>query len=501
MIFAQGAGAEMKRGAGEAPVPPLIETVDLNEEEPQLLFKRAGWRGAAALLEGMRGGWFDGRFSLLAGDPFGVFQSKGARSRFIARPGAGEEIWEQTGDVLADLQAWLDRFHPATTEFLSSDIPFAAGGAVGFFSYDLIGQWERIPPADDCNASLPDIFLLFINHFALIDHERRRIHLVYNPQPEVRLGKREETARRRGREKLRLLRKALFDPSSTERSDLPAPPPSVEADLSSDDYVRRVLRAKEYIAAGDIFQANLSHRFRIASGMPSPFSIYRRLRRINPSPFAAYLDLGEIEVASGSPERLVRVADHGGRRIVETRPIAGTRPRGTEAAEDERLMNALYRSEKERAEHLMLVDLERNDLGKICRYGSVVVDPLMAIEKYSHVAHLVSNVSGTLRPETTSTGVIKALFPGGTITGVPKIRCMEIIAEIEKRSRGLYTGSIGYIDFTGGIDLNIAIRSWVRQGKEMTFQVGAGIVADSDPEMEYQETLQKAAALLKALEP
>jgi anthranilate/para-aminobenzoate synthase component I len=210
--------------------------------------------------------------------------------------------------------------------------------------------------------------------------------------------------------------------------------------------------------------------------------------------------LGTIEIASGSPERLVHLHKETEKRFVETRPIAGTRPRGKNLTEDEKMIRQLYESEKERAEHLMLVDLERNDLGKICRYGSVHVDSLMALEKYSHVIHLVSQIRGEIRPEILPTQVIKALFPGGTITGVPKIRCMQIISELEKKSRGIYTGAIGYITFSGEMDLNIAIRTWVRHHDTLTFQVGAGIVADSDPDLEYQETLQKAAALMNALQ-
>ncbi|MFQ5950282.1 MAG: anthranilate synthase component I family protein, partial [Nitrospiria bacterium] len=282
--------------------------------------------------------------------------------------------------------------------------------------------------------------------------------------------------------------------------DFRFPPPPAQADRSPAAYMEMVRRAKGYIAAGDIFQANLSHRLTFRFPFKSLFPIYRRLWRINPSPFSAYLDLGEIQIASGSPERLVCIKKGAHADIVETRPIAGTRPRGRDPLEDIRMIKALYESEKERAEHLMLIDLERNDLGKICRYGTVRVDSLMTLEKYSHVFHLVSNVRGELIPGASPLQVLQALFPGGTITGVPKIRCMEIIAELEGKARGIYTGAIGYIGFGGEMDLNIAIRTWVRRGDEMMFQVGAGIVADSDPQSEYQETLQKAAALMKALQ-
>lgn len=477
----------------------LIETLPAKGEGAMALFERCRWKGPAILFEGMPGGWFDGRFTLLAGDPFAQFQSKGQTSRFDDF-GEGERAsLLRPGNPLTHLQEWLDRFQTPPLEGLLSDIPFLQGGAAGFFSYDLVRQWERIPPPSIQNPSLPDMLLLFFNLFILLDHQREELLLIYNPLPGIELGRSEEAARREGAEKIAALRAKLIGalPPAQERQPFS---PDIEAGLSREAYIERVLRAKEYIAAGDIFQANLSHRFRIASSSLSFSALYRRLREINPSPFAAYLDLGGVQIASGSPERLVQVKPSRGKRLVSTRPIAGTRPRGENEAEDERMIRALYKSEKERAEHLMLVDLERNDLGKVCRYGSIQVNELMSLEKYSHVFHLVSNIHGELRPEATLTEVFQALFPGGTITGVPKIRCMEILSELEDRARGIYTGALGYIGFTGEMDLNIAIRTWVRQGAEMTFQVGAGIVADSDPEKEYRETLQKAAALLKALE-
>jgi len=477
----------------------LIEALPL-QGEPAALFERTGWKEQSILLEGMRGGWFDGRFSLLAGTPFAVFQSKEGTSRFDLL-GEGEKSGrQQKGNPLAHLQQWLDRFQSPPPAGSLSEIPFLQGGAVGFFSYDLIRQWERIPPRSIQNPTLPDILLLFFNLFILLDHAKEQLYLVYNPLPEIEMGKSEEQASREGREKMAQVRSRLLSPRPPGRTDPHPPRPIIEGDFSEREYVEKVLRVKEYIAAGDIFQANLSHRFRIASPPPLPFRIYRRLRKINPSPFSAYLDLGTVQIASGSPERLVQVRASEGKRLVATRPIAGTQPRGENNVEDQRMIQALYQSEKERAEHLMLVDLERNDLGRVCRYGSIEVDELMALEKYSHVFHLVSNIQGELRPDVKLTEVVQALFPGGTITGVPKVRCMEILSELEKRARGIYTGAVGYLDFTGEMDLNIAIRTWVRQGEEMSFQVGAGIVADSDPQREYRETLQKAAALVKALE-
>jgi anthranilate/para-aminobenzoate synthase component I len=352
-----------------------------------------------------------------------------------------------------------------------------AGGAVGFISYDL-----------------SNIHFLFVNCFLLYDHTKALIHIVYNSAPLIEIGWPDELANQEGCRAIDEIEQAIHC-DSPHHSDPLLLLGEITSQCNEACYQAMVLRAKEYIAAGDIFQANLSHRFRVAIDGDSIFPLYQKLREINPSPFSTYLNMGGVEIASASPERLVRVRK--GR--VETRPIAGTCPRGLTFEEDQKRIAAMYKNDKERAEHLMLVDLERNDIGKVAKFGTVRVDALMALEQYSHVSHLVSKIVGELREKVSATDVIRALFPGGTITGVPKIRCMQIISELEGQARGLYTGSIGMIDFSGEMDFNIIIRSFIRQGSELSFQVGAGIVADSDPEMEYQETLQKAAALMKVL--
>ena len=271
---------------------------------------------------------------------------------------------------------------------------------------------------------------------------------------------------------------------------------NVVSNLTEKEYIDMVKRCKEYISAGDIFQANLSQRLSASVKGTDPLNIYRVLRGINPSPFSAFIDTGSFQLVSSSPERLVRLNNG----VADTRPIAGTRPRGKSYAENGMLMDELITSEKERAEHIMLVDLERNDLGRVCKYGSVKVDEFMVLESYSHVTHIVSNVSGDMNSQLKVFDLIEAVFPGGTITGVPKIRCMEIIDELEPTTRGPYTGSIGYISYTGDMDLNIIIRTFIIKDGWAHIQVGAGIVADSDPEKEYKETLYKAEALLKTLE-
>jgi aminodeoxychorismate synthase component I len=268
----------------------------------------------------------------------------------------------------------------------------------------------------------------------------------------------------------------------------------LRSNMSREDYVDRVRSAQTYIREGDIYQANLSQRFEIHF-TGNPFHLYRNLRRINPSPFSGYLNFGEFSIVSSSPERLVKVSDD----RIETRPIAGTRPRSQNPDKDLSLSMELLLNEKERAEHLMLVDLERNDLGRICKTGSVRVTDLMFLEQYSHVSHIVSNIAGDLLPDVSLWEILKAVFPGGTITGCPKIRCMEIINELEPTKRGPYSGSFGYIGFNREMDLNIIIRTILLKNSRAYFHVGAGIVADSSPESEYEETLHKAAAMIEVL--
>jgi len=265
--------------------------------------------------------------------------------------------------------------------------------------------------------------------------------------------------------------------------------------MKKSDYIDIVKKAKEYIASGDIFQANLSQRVSAYVGTKDPLRLYEILRTINPSPFAGIIDFGDYQIISSSPERLVRTQDG----IIETRPIAGTRPRGKDRKEDDAMRAELLLNEKERAEHIMLIDLERNDLGRVSEYSSIHVDERMLTEDYSHVIHIVSNIAGRLVSGKDCFDAIRAVFPGGTITGVPKVRCMEIIDELEPVRRGPYTGSMGYIGFCGNMDLNIIIRSYVIKDSVAYVQAGAGIVADSDPEREYSETLKKAEALIKTL--
>ncbi len=483
----------------------LAKSIPANGMTALALAKKIKWPHVNFLLNGSTGGWFDGRYSLLGGLPFGRFQSKGQTHRFqYLIPDQGQTTYH-TGNPLEALQYWLDRFQSPKSGFGPiNDLPLPTGGAFGFFSYELMHQFESIPKTKDL-FHFPDVDLFFMYFYLILDHENDLVHLIYNLTPEIEMGQKTEDLYAKGykiiedTEKKIAQKQVAFPLQNGINHNHNGT--KATSDCSSETYQKRVRRAQEYIVQGDIFQANLSHLFSAPCPVDSLFEIYGRLCQINPSPFSCYLDFGETQIASGSPERLVRIQKKGDKRIVDTRPIAGTRPRGENSAQDEALVSSLYASEKERAEHLMLVDLERNDLGKVCKYGTISVDALMALEKYSHVSHLVSSIEGELSDNVTPLQVLKAVFPGGTITGVPKVRCMEIIAELEQKARGIYTGAIGYIGFDGEMDLNIAIRTWVRKRNRMMFQVGAGIVADSDPEKEYQETLHKAAALMEALKP
>jgi para-aminobenzoate synthetase component I len=358
---------------------------------------------------------------------------------------------------------------------------FFPGGFFGYFGYDLAGWIEQLPRCARRDRPVPPLWLHWVDITAVYDHALQRLTLA-TLDATVDLHA--------------LLRQVL----TSQATPLPGPPPLPDTplpvpQLRREDFLAMVRRAKGYIAAGDIYQANLSCRFD-GHFAGSAADLYGRLRLANPAPFAAMLRYPDLEIVSSSPERLVSLQDG----LAETRPIAGTRPRGLDAADDQRLADELLGHPKERAEHIMLLDLERNDLGKVCQAGTVEVDELMVLERYAQVTHIVSNVRGRLRAGIGPFGLLRAVFPGGTITGVPKKRCMEIIEELEPTGRGTYTGSAGYVSATGAVDFNILIRSFQKFGDELTYQVGAGIVADSDPQREWEECLAKGKGLQRALQ-
>jgi anthranilate synthase component 1/para-aminobenzoate synthetase component 1 len=362
------------------------------------------------------------------------------------------------------------------------------GGAFGTLSYDAGRYIEILPSLAANDLGLPEFDFIFPRKLICFDHGSGQAHFFCEDaqaaeieEVDAALGKQERFTVEVAPESVE---RHAFDLSSITRSN-----------VTRSEYEEMVRRAKEYILAGDIFQANLSQRLELEYGGDN-LELYRALRRINPSPFAGYCDFGSYQLVSSSPERLVQLI---GRRA-QTRPIAGTRGRGVDKQEDNNLTAELNLDPKERAEHIMLVDLERNDMGRVCDYGSVTVNELMVNEAYSHVIHIVSNVLGDLHENRDALDLLRAMFPGGTITGCPKVHCMEIIDELEPVRRGPYTGSFGYIGYNGNMDMNIIIRTLVRQEDSVYIQVGAGIVADSDPEREYNETLRKAEAMVHAVE-
>lgn len=461
--------------------------------------------GHPVLLESCRVNGKTGRYSFVSADPYLVFRSAGdtVELDWTAAPGG------KFGKRAAMKRKPLRKLRELLANYRTSRVPGLppfTGGAVGFLSYDFVHQFERLPRRAVNDLALPEACFLFVDLVVAFDQILNRSWLIVNP------GAREQEMgfRRPGPgEWERLYNEAVqriqaivgmldaggsVQEAKAERQA--AKGIMLQPGMTQEGFESMVRRCKEYIAAGDIYQANLSQRFSARIGEADTLQLYKVLRDVNPSPFAAYLGLGDFALVSSSPERLIRLLEG----TADTRPIAGTRRRGGDLDETRALSAELLTNEKERAEHIMLLDLERNDLGKVCDYGSVRVDELMVVEDYSHVIHIVSNVRGELARGRDCFDLVRAVFPGGTITGVPKVRCMEIIDELEPVARGPYTGSIGYLSNAGDMDLNIIIRTFVVKDGTAYVQTGAGIVADSDPEREYAETLQKAEALRKALE-
>ena len=415
-----------------------------------------------------------GRYSLVLQNPFLILKASGRRVTLLSY-GVLEELEEDPFWILKRL---LARF--AHSGF--PGLPPFLGGAVGYAGYEAKGLIEPgLPNRPKPSMGLPDLCFLFFDEGVVFDHECRKTY-VFAPFRKInaleqRLNQFSEKDSKPSKE---MARENHFPPICTS--------------LGRKEFVRKVKKIKAYIRKGDIFQANLSQRLEFPMDL-SAAEVYGKLRKGNPSSFFGLFETPDFQIVSGSPERLLKLENG----VLETRPIAGTRPRGRTPAEDLKLSRELVLNEKERAEHVMLVDLERNDLGRVAGYGSVSVDELMAIEDYSHVKHIVSNVKAELREGLGAVDAFRAFFPGGTITGTPKVRCMEILDELEPVGRGPYTGSLGYFSFSGNMDFNIIIRSLVLKDNNAYLGVGAGIVADSIAEKEYDETLYKAEGVLAAL--
>jgi anthranilate synthase component I len=479
---------EFLKLAKTATMIPVVKSVSADLLTPVSAFLAvAGSESHAFLLESVERGEQVGRYTFLGARPY--MQVKARGNEILIRRGRALE--RRKGNVFDAVKELLREHKTASMPGLP---PFTAG-AVGYFSYDVVRQLENIGNHTKDDLRLPDCHLMFFDRLLAFDHVRHQIHIIATANIS------RETPRRaydRVRSDIEILERRLatgLKPGHWKiNKNGHAPSPKVKAATNRSRFVKSVERAKEYISAGDIFQVVLSQRLDFSPGV-EPFNLYRALRTVNPSPYLYFLRFGDTHVLGSSPEMLLRVT---GTKL-EYRPIAGTRPRGTSESEDVLLEQEMLSDEKERAEHVMLVDLGRNDLGRVSEYGSVKVRDLMYVERYSHVMHLVSALEGKLRPELDAIDAFAACFPAGTLSGAPKVRAMQIIEELEPTRRAIYGGSVLYADFAGNLDSCIAIRTMLMNGKKAYLQAGAGIVADSDPASEFQESLNKAEALLRAV--
>ncbi|OPJ57044.1 aminodeoxychorismate synthase component I [Alkalithermobacter paradoxus] len=407
-----------------------------------------------------------GRYSFISANPFEIIKLKNCEN-----------------NPLEVLREKLSKYKVEN----KTNIPFI-GGAVGYLSYDLCHYIEEIPKTAIDDVNIPQIYFGLYNWVIAIDHIENETYIVTpNIDEKLEFNIIEDVSQRILDSQNNGIDKVCYEESSHEEIDL-------KSNFTKEEYVNSIKKIQDYIESGDVYQVNLTQRFSGEINISS-YDLYRDLRRVSPAPFGSFLKFDDVHILSNSPERFIKCVDN----IVETRPIKGTRPRGKTQEEDIMYRNELINSEKDKAELLMIVDLERNDLGKVCKVGSVKVPELFKLEEYTNVHHLVATVIGNLKDDCDAVDVIKATFPGGSITGAPKIRAMEIIDELEPTKRNVYTGSIGYIGFDGNLDLNIAIRTIVKKDKNVYFQVGGGITWDSDPNEEYEETLHKAKSMMRAL--
>jgi anthranilate synthase component I len=487
---------------------PVYREILADGDTPVSAYAKLGRRDHSFLLESVVGGEKWASYSFIGVDPRAVVRwSHGGKIEVVWRDveGGGEDRraeW-QTPDVAGALAEILGDFRAVNVPGL----PRFWGGAVGWMGHDVVRAFEDLPSRKPDDSGVPNLCLVLTDTIVIFDNLRQTVKLVaaaFVPRPDRADEAYDAAVRRVDALAARLLGAAprlrpLAPPGPDEvasshlRWGGGSPPRSSFGKL---EFLAAVKRAKEYIHAGDAFQIVLSQRFEIDRGDVDPFDVYRALRVLNPSPYMFHLDFPEARVTGASPECMVRLD---GSRL-ELRPLAGTRPRGATAEEDLALEAELLADPKERAEHVMLIDLGRNDVGRVARVGSVVVDEVMRVERYSHVMHLASSVRGELRPGLGPFDVLRATFPAGTLTGAPKIRAMEIIDELEPHRRGIYGGVVGYVSYTGNLDAAIAIRTLVTRGDKIYVQAGAGLVYDSDPQREYEETVNKARAVLRGVQ-
>jgi anthranilate synthase component 1 len=487
--------------AGQGALVPIYRELPADLETPVSVYLKLRGQGVSFLLESVEKAEQIGRYSFLGFNPRCQIIARGNTVTVVARDSSrGEQTREislEAGqDPLHVVAQELAAYQPVVATQANGDLPLFSGGAVGYLGYDIVRFFERLPATAEDELGLPTLHMMVTDTLVIFDHVRHRLLLCANAHTPP--GCDLDAVYDRALASLDQIEARMHAPLPA----LPAAPGAsseeLASNLSREEYENAVRAGKEYIAAGDIFQVVLSQRLSRRT-RADPFSVYRALRRVNPSPYMFYLELGgepETYLVGSSPEVLVRLQG----QTAEVRPLAGTRPRGKTAQEDKELEADLLADPKERAEHVMLVDLGRNDLGRVCAYKTVHVPELMSVERYSHVMHIVSHVSGQLRPEKDAYDLLRATFPAGTVSGAPKVRAMEIIEELEGSRRGPYAGAVGYVGFDGNMDTCITIRTILIRGERAYLQAGAGIVADSDPTREWQETLHKARALSTAIQ-
>jgi len=480
---------EFRQLAKQGNLIPVYQELLMDLETPLSFFKRIERDRYAFLLESVEGSERWARYSFLGTRPYRIFKARGSQVEVVEN---GKKRSWHCDAPLKSLEELLAGCRPVPVP----GVPPFFGGALGYVGYDAVAQLHDIANTKSEPLGMPEIFFIFVQTLVAFDNLKHTIKVIDNARLDGKTSPRQayDQATARIRKVIASLKKK---PRGIEPRDLSQTTGGrkFKSNLSRREFHEAVNRAKEYIRAGDIIQAVLCQRLETESST-DPFEIYRALRFINPSPYMFYLELEDLRVIGSSPETMVRLTG----RTIELRPIAGTRRRGATPEEEKELEADLLADPKERAEHIMLVDLGRNDVGRVAEVGSVEVNELMAIERYSHVIHIVSNVRGKLAPGKSAFDLFVSAFPAGTVSGAPKIRAMQIISELEPEKRSLYAGAIGYFGYNGNLDTCIVIRTIVMKGKKVYINAGAGIVADSNPEAEYQETLNKARAMLKAVE-
>ncbi len=480
---------EFSRLAKQGNLVPVYQELLMDLETPLSFFKRLERDRYSFLLESVEGSERWARYSFLGTRPQRIFKARGREIEIIERGKSRKLIHASPLKVLEDL---LKDYRPVPV----AGVPPFFGGALGYVSYDAVEQFHQVANDKRDPLGMPEIFFLFAQTLVAFDNLKHTIKIIDNVSIEggKNLRPAYDAAVKRIRQVISSLQKK---PRGIEPRDVSQAKGTrkFRSNLSQEGFQKAVSKAKDYIKAGDIIQVVLCQRLETETAT-DPFEIYRALRFVNPSPYMFYLELEDLRVIGSSPETMVRLTG----KTIELRPIAGTRRRGATPEEERELETDLLADPKERAEHVMLVDLGRNDVGRVAAIGSVEVNELMSIERYSHVIHIVSNVRGTLAAGKTPFDLFVSAFPAGTVSGAPKIRAMQIISELEPQKRGLYAGAIGYFGYNGNLDTCIVIRTIVMRGKKVFITAGAGIVADSDPKLEYEETLNKARAMLRAVE-